>query len=117
MTFTIGIGTLILVAVLGVASYRITRFFLFDSIVENLRQHWYMFLVNRKHFKWLTVKLLDLTSCSWCLGAHISWIVLSLWTSTWPWQLGVKGWIVAAAIAGVQGPAHAWEPNDDHDDH
>ncbi len=103
----------ILSLVLGVASYRITRFFLFDSIIDGLRQRWYVWLVNRKHLKALAAKVLDLTSCTWCFGTHISWIVFAGWTRLYPWQFGVKGWIIVAAIAGVQGYIHTIEPGDE----
>lgn len=105
--------TFLLVLGLGIAAYRITRFFLFDTIVDSLRQRWYVWLVNRKHLKALAAKLLELTSCTWCFGVHISWLLYAGWTRLYPWQFGVYGWIVVAAIAGVQGPLHAWEPGDE----
>lgn len=103
----------ILTALLGIAAYRITRFFLFDTIIESIRQKWYMWLINRKHFKRTAQKALELTSCTWCFGVHISWLLYAGWTRLYPWQFGVKGWIIVAAIAGVQGFTHALEPGDE----
>lgn len=108
---------LMLLLMLGVASYRLTRLALFDTILNSPRQHWYVWLLNRKYrfTKALATKMLELTSCSWCLGAHVSWAVLALWNRTWPWQFGIHGWIFAFAVMGVQGMLHAIEPGESED--
>lgn len=106
------VETFILLVALGIGSYRITRFFLFDTIIEGIRQHWYTWLVNRKHLRSLTQKLLELTSCTWCFGVHISWILLTLWLRVYPWQLGIHGWMEAFAIMGIQGFLHSIEPGE-----
>lgn len=103
------LSTLILVAVIGLASYRVTRFLLFDTLIEGTRNHWYTFASNRRRPALLWNKLLDLTTCTWCSGVWISaglylgWINYD-WTHT-P--------IIIAAIAGLQGLLHAYEPGDE----
>jgi hypothetical protein len=106
--------------VLAFASYRITRFFLFDSLIAHTRQKYYVWLGNVSMdytgfaFKrFLAHKLLELSSCSWCLGVWVTAGVYWLWTWTSPQFWGRKGYILVAAITGVQGLLHAYEPSDD----
>lgn len=94
------------------AIFRLTRFFLFDTIIEGSRLRWYTFLANRKHFKFLSDKLTELTSCSWCFGVHVSYIVLGLYLHLYPWNFGVRGWLTVAGLAGAAGLLHAFEPED-----
>lgn len=59
----------------------------------------------RRPIKWLTIlrgKFADLMTCPLCIGFHASWIALCVWTTTWPWDLGWKGWTLAFGIAGLQ---------------
>lgn len=101
------------VIVIGIAAYRITRLALFDTIIEQSRARYYTFVANRKWFPRIREKILDLTSCSWCLGFWVSLALYSLVQKDFPWNLGIKGWILTFAIAGVQGPLHAHEPGDE----
>lgn len=99
--------------VLSIAAYRLTRLFLFDTIIEISRNRFYTLVANRKWLPRIREKILDLTSCSWCLGFWVSLALFSLYTRTTPWELGVNGWISTFAVAGVQGLLHAFEPGDD----
>lgn len=104
--------------ILAFASYRITRFFLFDSLISHSRQKYYVILSNaafdgNRIKMFLAHKLLELSSCSWCLGVWISAAVYWLYTWTSPEFWGRTGYITVAAIAGVQGMIHALEPGDD----
>ena len=106
--------------VLSFASYRATRFFVFDSLVGfNLASESQMSLrVDRLAYNedgsnrsWLRGKFGDLLNCTFCLGAHISWVLVCLWFTAWPWELGVQGWIYAFGVMGVQAILNASLPN------
>lgn len=107
--------TILPLVILTFATYRITRFFLFDTIIEGTRHRWYNRLLKKDNL--LRNKLVELTSCSWCFGVHASYALLSLYLRVYPWQLGVNGWITVAAIAGAAGLLHAYEPNGEPEDH
>jgi hypothetical protein len=94
-------------------SYRATRFFVDDSLIGGNPSSGSRFSIWLDRFAWtadaagddrtwLRGKIGGLASCTYCLGFHVSWIVLCLWLRVWPWQLGVEGWIAACAVAGVQ---------------
>lgn len=99
--------------ILALASYRITRFFLFDSLIAHSRQSYYVRLANasatgNRLKKLLAHKLLELSSCSWCLGVWVTGGVYWLYTT-----YGLTWYLIVAALAGAQGMVHAVEPSDD----
>lgn len=99
--------------ILAFASYRITRFFLFDSLIAHSREKYYVVLSNasmkgNRLKKLLAHKLLELSSCSWCLGVWVTGAVY--WSYT---QYGLTWYHIVAGLAGVQGLLHAYEPGDD----
>jgi hypothetical protein len=103
--------------VLAIASYRITRFLVIDTLISGVRNKFHGFLINHAQkqgtFHMLWEKLYDLTSCTWCFGFWVS--VILYWLYTWVspnyWnQLDV---INVFAIAGIQGFLHALEPGDE----
>lgn len=108
---------LAVIAILGLASYRLTRFLLFDTLIDGWRQRYYVFLINRNKPRLFWSKLLDLTSCSWCLGFWVSLAALSLYLGTAPWEFTKEQFISLFAIAGVQGFIHAAEPEGDDHEH
>lgn len=104
--------------ILSLASYRITRFFLFDSLISHSRQAYYVRLSNaslngNKVKQFLAHKLLELSSCSWCLGIWTTAAIYWLYSWTSPEYWGRVGFITVAAIAGLQGMIHALEPGDE----
>lgn len=103
--------------ILAFASYRITRFIVIDTLPHTARMKFHTFLLNRKHFKWLFEKILELASCTWCLGIHVSWAIWWAYTKTYPWDFGVLGWLMVFGIAGIQGMLHAVEPEGDDHEH
>ncbi len=103
--------------VLALASYRITRLLVFDTLFSGIRNKFHSFLVNKAqkngklHLIW--EKLYDLTSCTWCLGFWVSLALywLFVWNSPADWdQMDV---INVFAIAGAQGFLHALEPDNE----
>lgn len=99
--------------ILAFASYRITRFFLFDSLIGHSREKYYVLLSNssskgNRFKKFLAHKLLELSSCSWCLGVWVTGAVY--WSYTY---YGLTWFHIVAGLAGVQGLLHAFEPGDD----
>lgn len=118
---------LLTIAILSLAAYRITRFFVEDSLIgmgsyETLDPDTQK-VVNVPNSDWGGVvmrfcykedgtedrgffrgKLGDLLGCIFCLGFWISCTVLALWTWSLPWQVASpQDWVLTAfAIAGVQ---------------
>lgn len=101
--------TLILVIILGLAAYRVTRFLLFDTLIEGVRNSFYTFLANRRRPAILWSKLLELTTCTWCAGVWVTTGLYLLWIN-YDWSHAP---ILIAAIAAIQGLTHAFEPGDD----
>lgn len=107
-------GWLVLVLGLGLASYRITRFLVVDSLFGMSPDSGSRFSVHVDHFaysadgsdrNWLRGKIGDLLTCTWCLGFWISTGALAAWTWSVPWQAASpQQWVLTAfAVAGVQG--------------
>lgn len=114
------------VLLLGWASYRITRFFVEDTLlgmgshsqVENgslvevpnspLGEAVFRFAYNGEDGSnkgFIRGRIGDLLGCTFCLGAWVSFSAWALWTWTLPWQVGVQfqqWWVCAFAVAGVQ---------------
>lgn len=104
--------------ILAFASYRITRFFVFDSLIAHSRDKLYVFLSNQSSEgnrlkKFLAHKVLEGISCTWCLGMWVTAGVYWLYTWTSPEFWGRAGYLTVAGLAGVQGLLHAYEPGDD----
>jgi hypothetical protein len=99
--------TVLVLIILGLATYRVSRFFVIDSLLSRLRDRFHNFLLSHKQNT-----LYELTSCTWCFSVHIAWLLYAGWTRLYPWQFGVNGWIIAGAIAGLSGLLQAWEPDE-----
>lgn len=103
---------LLILAVLGFASYRLTRFFVIDTLIDGLRRKFHVFLVNRTgKLRFFWIKLFELTSCTWCLGFWVSLSLYSLYVWQSPLEFNQVGWINVFAVAGVQGLLHSFEPD------
>lgn len=105
---------LLILLVLGFASYRITRFFVLDTLFERSRAKFHVYLANKtgkSAFLWH--KLLDLTACTFCLGWWISLAVYSLYFWELPLDFNQVDWIHVFAVSGLQSLLHTWEPSDD----
>ena len=99
---------------LGFASYRITRFLVIDTLIENVRNRFHTFLANRRgRLKIIPHKFLDGISCTWCLGFWVSLVVYSLYLWNCPVDFDQVDWLNVFAVAGVQGILHALEPDND----
>lgn len=102
------VETLIAVLVTGLCSYRLTRFFLFDLVLDVPRHRLHNWLMSKE--KKLAYLAMDLTSCSFCLG---TWVSLALWAGflgRLPWDMTFQNWVGMGAVAAVQGLLHTWEP-------
>lgn len=111
--------------VIALAVYRVARGLTSDSLFEGWRdrlERWgyqedrlayrNVELKGRGHSKYLTLtrgKLVDLLTCPMCLSFHGAWIALCVWTTSWPWQLGWKGWTLAFGIAGACALFFGWD--------
>lgn len=98
------------VLVLGLCSYRLTRFLVIDSLLEPGRTKFHSMLESHTGYVW--AKIYDLVSCTWCVGVYVSMLVYA----TFLWDLFIH-WtrldlLSAIAVAGVQGMLHAIEPED-----
>lgn len=98
--------------ILILAAYRITRFFVEDSLIGagpdsgsrfSIAVDRFAYDQNGSDRSFLRGKIGDLLTCTWCLGFHVSWVTVSLWLWTAPWDLGTQGWLYVFAVAGGQG--------------
>lgn len=98
--------------VIALAAFRLTRFLVRDSLMGfgpesgsrmSVRVDAFAYDPEGLDRSYLRGKVGDLATCNWCLGFHVSWVLLCAWYQLAPWELGVQGWTVAFAIAGVQG--------------
>lgn len=103
-------------AVLALAAYRITRIIVLDEVLgaypdeehprgTGLRKLADLFFYDAQGEERGPVRgwLSRLVTCSWCAGVWVSVALTCLWFLAWPWQLGVQGWLFAAAVCGGQG--------------
>lgn len=100
------------ILVLGVASYRVTRFFVIDSFFAKVRQKLHTWLSTRTKATFLFTKVYDLISCTWCLGVWISFFLFWFYLGTRPDYWTSLDWISFIAVAGIQGFLHALEPEE-----
>lgn len=101
--------------VLAFASFRLTRFLLFDSLIDEPRNFWYNQVGGGTKFRFIREKLLDLSSCSWCAGAWVTLFLYSIYVSDYPWEFSRFNWLSVLAVAGVAGMLHAYERTEDDD--
>lgn len=103
--------------ILALASYRLTRFVVIDTLIEGIRARIYSFLINRAGkegpLKLVWLKLYELTSCTWCAGFWVSAGLYTLYQWENPLDFSRLDAIAIFAIAGVQGMIHALEPDDE----
>lgn len=108
---------LVVLLVLGAAAFRLTRFLVIDTVFEGYRAKFHVFLHNQAakdgKVSLFWGKLLELTTCTWCLGFWTSLALYSVYVLQYPWDLGRLGWISVLAVAGIQGLLHAFEPGDE----
>ena len=98
------------VVVLALASYRVTRLLVVDSLLEPGRSKFHSMLERRNGIIW--AKIYDLVSCTWCVGVYVSFAIYVIYL----WDLFVHwtrvDWLSAIAVAGLQGMLHAVEPDE-----
>ena len=99
------------VLILGIASYRITRFLVIDSLLEPGRAKFHAKLETKSGLMW--TKLYDLISCTWCAGWWISLVVYATYKGNFFIDWTRLDWLSAIAVAGVQGMLHAVEPDEE----
>jgi uncharacterized protein DUF1360 len=99
------------VIILGIASYRITRFFVIDTLLEPWRSKSHHWLEQRRGLFWS--KLYDLTSCTWCIGYWVSLVVYLIYKGDFFDDWTRNDWLRSIAVAGVQGMLHAVEPEEE----
>lgn len=104
--------------VLALASYRVVRFLIFDTLIEHSRQKFYTWLSNASLNGYAIKKgfahwFLGAISCSWCLGVYVTFAIYWLYIGTYPQNWGRLGWLNYVGITGLQGLIHAVEPDDE----
>lgn len=99
---------LIAVVIIGLATYRLTRFFLFDSLLSSPRDAFHSWLLSHPNF--LPNFLYDLTTCAWCLSVWVSAALVAFWASAWPWDWSEDLWLAFGAVAALGGLLRAYEP-------
>lgn len=88
--------------ILGLCSFRVTRFIVDDTLWAGTRDRFLAWLDRPKVLPLWRYKLLQLLECYWCVGVWVSAVVVCVWSASWPWTLGRVGWITVAAVAGIQ---------------
>lgn len=101
--------------VLAAASYRITRFFVWDSLMGanpesgTAFSQWvdeFAYTEDGSDRSWLRGKIGDLLVCPWCMGWWVSVAVYGVWawaTDQWTGYPIAVHVLSVFAIAGVQG--------------
>src|SRR6266436_5308427 len=98
--------TLLILLILTLASFRITRFIVIDTLPARLRDKFHNFLLAHK-----LNTLYELTSCTWCSSVWISFFVYWLYRWTRPDYWGRLGWLEFLAVAALAGVLQAFEPD------
>lgn len=104
---------------LGLASYRLTRFILHDSLIGTHMDSGTQLSVTLDSFgynsdgtdrSFLRGKLTDLITCHYCISFWISCGLLAAWTWSWPWTVSSpQSWIITGfAISGVVALIYEW---------
>lgn len=101
---------LVTFVILAAAAYRLTRLVVIDDISAPVRNAWTSFLAD--HPTKITGWFLDLFTCTWCAGVWVSTAVYAVYLGNSPHTFTRVEWLTAAAIAGVQGLLHAFEPDE-----
>lgn len=104
---------LTVLVLLGLASYRVTRLIVIDSIFDEIRE-WFFHKLDFKKNKdgsftsrnILAQKLSYLLQCTWCIGVWVSVLIYWIYSRTFDF-------LPVAGIAGLQGLLHALEPDDE----
>lgn len=100
--------------VVALAAFRLTRFFVYDSLVgSNLESgsRWgetldrWAYTRDGKDRGWLRGKVADLLTCPWCLGFWLSLGCVAVWAEFPGWRWVLVPW----AVAGAQGILSTWE--------
>lgn len=99
------------------AAYRITRFIVWDTLIDEPRDWLYRKLSTRGEKKdrgrYFKEKLMDLTSCTFCTGFWVSLVIAMIYFNEWFWDFGRLQWLSFIGIAGLQALLHTWEKDDD----
>lgn len=89
---------------LALASYRVTRLIVIDSILNSPRIWFDTFLL--RHPNVFTNKISEGFNCTWCMGVWVSAGIYWLYSRDFDF-------LNVAAIAGLQGMIHALEPSEE----
>ena len=95
------------------AVFRVTRFFIHDSMLGSSLDSGSRFSMWLDRFcyyedkprrgmdrSWLRGKINDLLTCPFCLGFWISLATVCIVLHIVPWSLGIQGWVTVWAVAG-----------------
>jgi hypothetical protein len=90
---------LILIVVLGLVVYRVTRFIVLDTLIETPREAVHNWLMTRKG--WWGPKIAELVGCPWCVSVWVSAgaIAATEWFTDTDVIMPVWAWLGAAAVA------------------
>ncbi len=94
-----------LIVVLGLAAYRVTRFFLRDSLIDAPRLWVYEKLLSMSdppsRLQPLRDKTYELLDCPYCLSVHFSWMLVLAADLYGSVPLPMITWLAAAGAAMV----------------
>lgn len=89
---------------LGLASYRLTHFIVFDRLGYALRSP-FVTKDDRPRGHGIRRKIGEGISCYWCTGI---WVSSLLYTGFWLFPGWMRPTIVVLAVAGLQAPIESW---------
>lgn len=90
-----------LLVLLGLATWRVTRFALYDALIDTPRNRVHAWLLTRRHATAVTVKIHELITCPWCLSVWVAAVAVAVadgWASI---PLPAFMWLAVAAVAVI----------------
>lgn len=103
---------LVMLPPLVLASWRVTRFVVYDTIFDAPR-FWLVEKLIQKpegglRERGFRAKTAELITCPYCAGVWVSLGWTAIATLSWPWQFGIGGLVLWMSIAGGQAILHSW---------
>lgn len=90
---------IILLILMSLVTYRITRFVIDDTLIDLFRERLHMRLLGKPG--WWRDKAYELTTCPYCLSVHVAWmtvLITMIWVSV---PLPVLMWLAVSGGAMV----------------
>lgn len=111
---SLDLALLVAFVIASFATFRVAKLITQDTLFNSPRNWLVAKLVVSEtkgiRKKGIRVKLAYLMGCPVCCGVWVSLVFTGLLTRSWPWELGVVGWLLWASVAGAQVTLQAIAP-------